>query len=104
MGTGWTRPPIVLGMIWCIHCEDKPDSIALRQETRPSHVEYLGQFDVQVGGPLLNEAGEMCGSAILLEAPDRAAAEAFATNDPYAKAGLFAKVSIHEFKTVFWPK
>lgn len=91
-------------MIWCIHCEDKPDSLELRQATRPSHVEYLGQFDIQVGGPLLNESGEMCGSCIMLEAPDRAAAEAFAENDPYAKAGLFAKVSIDEFKTVFWPK
>jgi uncharacterized protein YciI len=91
-------------MIWSIHCEDKPDSLALRQETRPSHVEYLGGFDVAVGGPLINEAGDMCGSCILLEAPDRAAAEAFAANDPYAKAGLFERVSIHEFKTVFWPK
>lgn len=90
--------------MWCIHCEDKPDSIELRQQTRPSHVEYLGGFDVRVGGPLINEDGEMCGSCIMLEAPDRAAAEAFAENDPYNKAGLFARVSIQEFKTVFWPQ
>lgn len=91
--------------MWCIHCEDKPDSLALRQETRPSHLEYLGGgFDLKGGGPLINENGEMCGSLIILEAPDRAAAEAFAANDPYNKAGLFARVSVQEFKAVFWPE
>ncbi len=90
-------------MLWCIHCEDKPNSLELRQATRPTHVEYLGEFEVKVGGPLLNEAGEMSGSCIILEAPDRAAAQEFATNDPYAIAGLFERVSIHEFKDVFWP-
>ena len=91
-------------MIWCIHCEDKPNSLEVRQANRPAHVEYLGAFDIRVAGPLLDDNGEMCGSCILLEAPDRAAAEAFAAEDPYAKAGLFASVSIKEFKTVIWPE
>ncbi len=91
-------------MLWCIHCEDKPDSLELRLATRPSHVDYLGKFDIKVGGPLADDNGDMCGSCIFLEAPDRAAAEEFAKNDPYAQAGLFAKVSIQEFKTVFWPE
>lgn len=90
-------------MLWCIHCEDKPDSLALRQETRPSHVEYLGGHDIRLAGPLLDENGEMCGSAIFLEAPDRAAAERFVADDPYTQAGLFARTSIREFKTVIWP-
>lgn len=91
-------------MRWCIHCEDKPDSLELRQATRPAHVEYLGQFDITVAGPLLDADGNMCGSCIFLEAPDRAAAEAFAANDPYNKAGLFARVSVQEFMTVRWPE
>jgi len=90
-------------MLWCIHCEDKPDSLELRQATRPAHVEYLGQFEIPVAGPLLDGDGNMCGSCIFLEAPDRATAEAFAANDPYALAGLFAKVSVEEFMTVRWP-
>jgi uncharacterized protein YciI len=90
-------------MIWCIHCVDRPDSLALRQETRPSHVDYLGQFDIPVAGPLLDESGEPCGSCIFLEAPDRAAAEDFARNDPYAIAGLFETTSVREFMTVRWP-
>ncbi len=91
-------------MLWCIHCEDKPDSLELRKATRPTPIEYLGGFDIKVGGPLLNENGEMCGSCIIIEAPDRAAAEEFARNDPYAKAGLFAKVSLSEFMKVTWPE
>lgn len=90
-------------MLFVIHAKDKPDSLELRQATRPAHVEYLGQFDTPVGGPLLDENGQMCGSCIILEAADRAAAEAFVAGDPYGKAGLFESVELHEFMKVSWP-
>lgn len=90
-------------MLWCIHCEDKADGLSLRQEVRPTHIEYLARFDVPVAGPLLDDDGQMCGSCIILEAPDRAAAEEFASNDPYAQAGLFEKVTIKGFVKGRWP-
>jgi uncharacterized protein YciI len=37
---------------------------------------------------------------LAIEAADRAAAEAFAAADPYAKAGLFASVEIIAWKKV----
>jgi uncharacterized protein YciI len=43
---------------------------------------------------LLDEAGEMCGSLIVIEAADLAAAQAFAAADPYAQAGLFVETKI----------
>jgi len=52
-----------------------------------------------VAGPLI-EDGVMRGSLLILDAPDRAAAEAFAAGDPYARAGLFASVEILEWKKV----
>ena len=90
-------------MLFVIHAKDKPDSLELRQATRPAHVEYLSTFDTPVGGPLLDENGNMCGSCIILEAPDRAAAEAFVAGDPYGQAGLFESVELHEFMKVSWP-
>jgi hypothetical protein len=35
---------------------------------------------------------------VILDLEDLAAAEAFAANDPYARAGLFASVSIQPWK------
>ena len=40
----------------------------------------------------------MIGSMVILEAADRAAAEAWAANDPYKKAGLFTSVEITPWK------
>jgi uncharacterized protein YciI len=53
-----------------------------------------------MAGPFLNEAGEMSGSLVILDVASKAEAEAWAAADPYAKAGLFAKVRIEEWKKV----
>jgi uncharacterized protein YciI len=42
----------------------------------------------------------MAGSLVVLDVPDMAAAETWAANDPYAKAGLFADVQLHAWKRV----
>ncbi|KIN65779.1 YciL protein [Sulfitobacter noctilucae] len=39
----------------------------------------------------------MCGSMLVLDLPDMAAAEAWAAEDPYAKAGLFETVTLREW-------
>lgn len=90
-------------MLFCIHCQDKPDSLELRMSTRPSHLEYMADFETKVAGPLLDTDGNPCGSVIFIEADDLAGAEAFAANDPYNKAGLFESVSVRAFHTVIWP-
>ncbi len=90
-------------MLFAIYGIDKPDSLAIREATRADHLAYMATFDTQVGGPLLNEEGEMCGSLILLETQDLASAKAFVAGDPYGKAGLFSDVKIHQMKKVIWP-
>jgi uncharacterized protein YciI len=50
---------------------------------------------------VLDPAGNPCGSMLVVEAADRAEAEAFAAADPYAKAGLFESVVIRPFRAVF---
>ena len=91
-------------MLFVIHAIDRPDSLGLRKATRAAHLEYLADFDTPVGGPLLDADGAMCGSCIVLDVPDRAAADAFVTNDPYNRADLFETVSVHEFMKVSWPR
>ena len=87
-------------MHFVIHAIDRSDAGSLREHTRPTHLDYLGGFDVVFGGPMLDDAGAMSGSLIVVQAEDRAAAEAFAAGDPYALAGLFETVTITAMRPV----
>ncbi len=88
-------------MQFAIYCVDKPNSGDLRQKTRPAHLAYLESFGTKLllAGPLLADDGATpCGSLLLVDFADKAAAEAFAAGDPYAQAGLFGEVSIRPFR------
>lgn len=86
-----------------IQCWDKPESLELRAATRPAHLEYVnsGAVGLVAVGPMLTEEGQPFGSLLIIEAEDRAAAERFAANDPYALAGLFERVEIIGWRQVF---
>lgn len=90
-------------MLFAISCTDKPGSLELRLATRPAHIEHLKAEAgrILLGGPVLDAAGNPCGSLLVVEAADRAEAEAFAAADPYAKAGLFESVAIRPYRVVF---
>lgn len=82
-------------MLVALIARDKPGALPVRQENRPSHAEYLKASPVvQQAGPLLDDAGEMCGSLIVLDVTDIAEAEAWVAGDPYGKAGLFQSVEL----------
>jgi uncharacterized protein YciI len=49
-----------------------------------------------MAGPLLNADGAMVGSVFLLEAESLEAARAINAADPYTKAGVFGRITIHE--------
>ena len=89
-------------MLFALICTDKPGSLAVRQAARPPHLDYLrGQETaLHFAGPMLDPEGNPCGSLLVIEAADRAAAEAFAAADPYAKAGLFESTVIRPLRQV----
>jgi uncharacterized protein YciI len=87
-------------MTFVLICQDKPDHLQTRIDTRAAHLDHIESSGiVMMAGPFL-EDGRMCGSIIVLDTPDRAAAEAWAKSDPYALAGLFDRVEIREWKKV----
>jgi len=87
--------------LFTLICTDKPDHQSVRAANRDAHLAYLrGSDAVSQAGPFLDGAGGMRGSLIILDLPDRAAAEAWAAADPYAQAGLFADVRIEEWRKV----
>jgi uncharacterized protein YciI len=82
-------------------CTDKADHLEVRKANRDAHLAHIASSGVvEMAGPFLNDKGEMSGSLVILEVGSRAEAEAWAAADPYAKAGLFAKVRIEEWKKV----
>lgn len=88
-------------MLVALTARDKSGALSLRMENRPAHVEYLkASSAVRMAGPLLNDEGDMCGSLIVLDVKDMAEAEAWAANDPYAKAGLFESVTLDPWNKV----
>jgi uncharacterized protein YciI len=79
---------------------DKPSSLALRMANREAHLDYCraNASIIRLGGPIMNEAGEMAGSMLILETDDVAAATAFSDNDPYTLANLFQRRNVSPFK------
>jgi uncharacterized protein YciI len=87
-------------MLFAVICRDKPGHLQVRKDTRADHLAYIERTGiVAMAGPLI-ENGEMCGTLIVLDAVDLAAARAWAKDDPYAHADLFDTVSVTEWKKV----
>lgn len=84
-----------------IICRDKPGHVETRKANREAHLAHISGSNGAVvsAGPLLDDAGEMCGSLLVFEG-ERAAAEGWAAADPYAQAGLFESVEIVAWRKV----
>ena len=88
-------------MRFALICRDRPGALPVRVANRSAHlahIEITGVVDM--AGPFLDAADQMCGSLIILEVADLQAAKAWAAADPYALAGLFESVSIQAWKKV----
>lgn len=88
-------------MLVAVICTDKPGAIETRKANRDAHLAYIKDTGVVAqAGPFLDADGMMCGSLLVLDVDDMAAAQAWADGDPYAKAGLFADVRIEQWNRV----
>jgi uncharacterized protein len=84
-----------------LFCHDKPGALQVRKDNRAAHLAYIEATGVvEMAGPLLSPEGEMNGSLVVLNVETLAQAQDWAANDPYATAGLFASVTITEWKKV----
>lgn len=79
------------------------EAIARRARVRPTHLEAIAPFveagNVLVGGAMLSGAGEMVGSMLLLDFPDRAALDAWLERDPYVTGGVWKEIQVEPFRT-----
>lgn len=88
-------------MLIALTAKDKDGALQTRLDNREAHLAYIEKTGVVAqAGPLLDNAGAMCGSLVILDVVDMAAAQEWAANDPYAKAGLFASADLMAWKKV----
>ncbi len=85
--------------LFVIQWADKPDHLPVRMANREAHLAYAAeQGCVRLGGPFLDEGGQMAGSMLVIEVEDMAAAKAFHAADPYKLAGLFETSEIKPWR------
>jgi uncharacterized protein YciI len=97
-------------MLYAIISEDVPGSLQRRVGSRPAHVARLealkaeGRLVLAGPHPLIdsNDPGPagFSGSLVVAEFDSRELAIAWASEDPYVAAGVYAKVTVKPFKRV----
>ncbi|RDH43134.1 YciI family protein [Zooshikella ganghwensis] len=97
-------------MLYIIIAEDVPNSLPLRQQARPQHLVRLellreeGRLIIAGPTPAIdsNDPGEagFTGSIIIAEFNSLEDAKRWANDDPYIKAGVYAKTTVKPFKKV----
>ncbi|MFN4309556.1 MAG: YciI family protein [Ferrovibrio sp.] len=93
-------------MLFCFYNLDKAGASDLRLKWRPAHKDYLAQVADRIAfaGPLLADDGStMQGSLLVIDFPDRAAAEAWLKDEPFTRNGVYASVSVRAFANL-WPQ
>ncbi len=94
-------------MWYSIYCEDVEDSLPIRKQTRPAHLERIQTLVDQgrslVAGPnpaidsdQSSEAG-FTGSLIIAEFDSLTEAQEWANKDPYTVSGVFKKVTVKPY-------
>jgi uncharacterized protein YciI len=97
-GGSWRMPHVII-------TKDKPNAVALRNEVRPEHLEYMtARLDKLLGAfAQVDDANTTVhGGVIVYDSDDRSEVEAFVANDPFAKAGLFESVTISRCRKAFF--
>lgn len=95
-------------MLYMIYAQDNANSLPLRLQHRPAHLERLQQLQAEgrlvLAGPLPaidnidpGEAG-FSGSLIVAEFESLQAATEWADNDPFKHAGVYGKIVVNPFR------
>ncbi|HTN63700.1 MAG TPA: YciI family protein [Devosia sp.] len=83
-------------MLFAIIAQDKPNGLDHRMAVRPTHLKHLDSLgDTLVfAGPFLDDAGNACGSLVVIEAASLDEAKALAAADPFVQQGVFASYEV----------
>ena len=89
-------------MQFMIRAYDGPNMLEKRMEVRPRHLDGMRRLGKQIicAGGLLDEAGRMKGSALVMDFPDRSALDDYLNREPYVVEGVWQKVEVETMNVV----
>ena len=92
-------------MLYLIYAQDVPNSLENRLAVRPAHLARLQALRDAGPNPAIDSndpgAAGFTGSTVIAEFESLAQAQAWAQQDPYIAAGVYAEVTVKPFKQVF---
>ena len=91
-------------MPYIIETFDKPHHLAVRQQHRPAHLEFLAQnaqLLLACGAKLHDDGSDLGGGLYVVDLDTREAAQAFIAADPFYQADLFAEVRITRWRKAY---
>lgn len=97
-------------MLYLIIARDgtDPDAPARRQAVRERHLEGAHEAReagaLKLGGAILDDAGTMVGSALVLEAANEREVRDFLERDVYSREGVWQGFEIYPFKRAVGPE
>ena len=83
---------------------DDNGALGRRMAAREDHLAGIRKLKEQghlvAGGAILDDDGNMIGSTVILDFPDRESVEKCVAEDPYTKGGVWRDVTIRPFRAV----
>ncbi len=89
-------------MQFIIRAYDGPDKLEKRMAVRPRHLEGMKKLGRRVicAGGLLDEAGKMKGSVLVMEFEDRSALDAYLASEPYVVERVWEQIEVEPMNVV----
>lgn len=89
-------------MQFVVKAYDGPNMLEKRMAVRPRHLEgmsSMGEHVVLAGG-LLDDAGKMKGSVLVLDFPAREDVDRYLANEPYVQEHVWDKIEVETLNVV----
>ena len=89
-------------MQFIIRAYDGKDMLDRRMEVRPRHLENMRRVNGKVicAGGLLDDAGKMKGSVLVMEFENRAGLDAYLASEPYIAEHVWESVEVESMNVV----
>ena len=89
-------------MQFLIKAYDGPNMLEKRMEVRPRHLEGMSRLSEHIicAGGLLDEAGKMKGSALIMDFDSRNDLDTYLASEPYVLEKVWEKIEVESMNVV----
>lgn len=78
------------------------DALPRRMASRPAHLagvkELKANGNYHIGGAILNDEGNMCGSVMILQFETEEQFQSWYNNEPYIQSGTWQSIEVQPFR------